>query len=404
MKKRLFVVLCLWLTGCGTFDVRVQIVPPATATAPVVLAAPTATATEPPATATAPRPTNTMEVERPFTLATIQMTDTRHGWGVDALGRIVATSDGGGLWVNATPSEEPFARHSLFAFSDKVAWAVSSQFETSQLVWHTLDGGKNWKSSRPIPLENGMTYTPVRLQFPDVDHGWLLAQAQDKDEDTRLFLYTSSDGGEDWAQVDAIGMSSTLLPTSSTSMVFFDGQRGWLGGGWRQAEWLMLKTGDGGEIWGTDTFRLPKQKNIECDGQAIVEMRPGAMAVEVTCTIPRDAKYLYHHIYYLSKNTGPAWKSWAIPGKFISIDFLNIHQGWMLVASDDPQANKILQTRDGGSTWKIINKVAWKQAQFNFVTDKIGWAIVGNGFASTFFRTEDSGKNWIQVRPSLSRE
>lgn len=405
MKKLILVVLYLFVTGCGTFNLRVQIVPPTVETVPTLRASSTPTARLT-ATPLIVSPTPTSTPEQPFTLVALQMSDTDHGWGVDPLGRIVTTSNGGVVWADVTPSEEPFGRHSLFTFSDKVAWVVSSQFENSHLVWRTLDGGISWRASQPIPLSSG-SYIPVRLQFPDADHGWMLLLAQDENQGSRMLLLSSDDGGEGWSQVTTIQESLTLsyLPPNTTSMAFVDGQRGWLGGAWEQgnpAEWLMLKTGDGGEIWGTDTFRLPAQKDIQCDGQAIAEMRPGAMAVEVICTIPRDAKYLFHHIYYLSDSTGPEWHSWAISGAFLGMDFLNPNQGWMMVASDDPQANRILNTRDGGKTWKVISKVAWKQAQFDFITDKIGWAIVGDGFATALYRTEDTGKTWIQVRPSLA--
>lgn len=92
-------------------------------------------------------PTRTEFVDQPFALANIQMTDTSNGWGVDTLGRIITTNNGAGLWEDVTPSEEPFDRHSLFAFSDKLAWVVSSQLESTHQVWRTLDGGANWKPS-----------------------------------------------------------------------------------------------------------------------------------------------------------------------------------------------------------------------------------------------------------------
>lgn len=404
MKKQLMlVVLCLCLVSCGTFDVQVKVLPTATAM-PIATNIPTATATLPPTAVPTASPTHTRMPELPFMLASIQMNDTSSGWGVDTLGRIVHTDNGGRVWVDVTPSEEPFARHSLFAFSDKLAWVASSQFETSHLVWRTLNGGTSWKSSAPIPLGDG-SYRPLRLQFPDVNNGWMLVE-NEAQAGNRVLLYASTDGGANWAQVDTIsaGMVRAYLPATTTSMAFLDGKQGWLGGDWEQGEWLMLKTGDGGENWGTDTFRLPtEQKGVTCDGYAVSEMEPGAMAVDVICTKAKDAKYLFHHIYYLSKNTGPIWHSWPIPGKVLSMDFANANQGWMLVTSDDLQSNRVLSTRDGGDTWRVLAKVTWRQAQLNFVTDKIGWAITDSGFGLELFRTEDTGKTWIQVRPSLNQ-
>ena len=60
-----------------------------------------------------------------------------------------------------------------------------------------------------------------------------------------------------------------------------------------------------------------------------------------------------------------------------------------------------MSTQDGGGSWRQVSVVAWKQAQFDFVDAKSGWAIVGNGFATALVRTENGGQVWIQVRPAL---
>ena len=406
MKKLFFfVVLCLCLSACGTFNVNVKVLPTQVPLLPTDVVTATSVPIQPTATDDVPTasPTRTEFVDQPFALANIQMRDTSNGWGVDTLGRIITTNNGAGLWQDVTPSEESFDRHSLFAFSDKLAWAVSSQFESSHQVWRTLDGGANWKASQPVPLGDG-TYAPIRLQFPTVNDGWMLLLAENENDGSRLLLYASHDGGNAWEQVNTIssGQARSYLPVTSTDMAFLDGERGWLGGDWANGEWLMLKTGDGAASWGTDSFRLPtEQRGVTCNDNTVPETEPGSMAVEVICTKAKDAKYLYHHIYYLSKNTGDTWQSWALPGKFLSIDFANMHQGWMVVGTDDPLTNKLISTRDGGGTWKTLTKVTWQQAQLNFVTDKIGWALTWNGFTAQLFRTEDTGKTWITVRPLL---
>ncbi len=399
MKKQLMlVVLCLCLASCGTFDVKVQILPTTTAIAPITATvlptqvAPKPTATTRPTVEATPQP-----ADPAITLANIQMNDAGEGWAVTSSGRIVRTGNGGDIWQDITPSNGTFDQHGLFALNDTVAWAVSTQFESNNVVWITQDRGSSWQPSAPLPVGAG-SYNPLRLQFPDEKHGWLLASMQE-----HLVLYKSDDSGKSWMQISSIEaqMADAYL-SANASMAFFNGQQGWLGGAWEQNEWRTLKTSDGGSIWGTDTFRLPQQKNIQCNGQAISEIPPGSMAVEVHCTNPKDAKYLFHRVYYLSQNTGTEWHSWTLSGDLINIYFLNASQGWMMVTSNQSQLNKILQTRDAGKTWKTVSLVEWQQARFNFVTDKIGWAIVGDGPEAALFRTEDGGKTWVQVRPFVS--
>lgn len=407
MKKLILAVLCLYLVACGTFNVKVDVVPSATAPVRATLVVPTSA----PATSTAtPTQTPTLtpiptEVDPAITLTGIQMSDDLQGWGVTSLGRIVKTANRGLFWHDITPSEGGFERGGLFALSDNLAWAVPASFDQLNRIWRTIDGGSNWTLSGPIPVGEGV-YTPLRLQFADDQHGWLLVLAENGEQDSHLTLYKTDDGGAAWMQITSLTerLEQEYLP-AGTTMAFFDGQRGWMGGAWGPqdpTEWLMLKTSNGGESWGTDTFRLPKQKGIECDGRSIVDLPPGALAVEVICTIPKDAKYLYHRLFYLSKKTGPEWHNWTLPGKLLSINFLNINQGWMLVTSDDPGSNKLLYTPDGGDSWKTINKVNWKNARFDFVTAKIGWAIVGVGSDTSLFHTEDGGKTWTQIRPFVS--
>jgi photosystem II stability/assembly factor-like uncharacterized protein len=132
-------------------------------------------------------------------------------------------------------------------------------------------------------------------------------------------------------------------------------------------------------------------------------MAPGAMAVDATCTSARDPKYLFHHVYYLSTSIPPVgWDSWKITGQFLSGFFLNPSQGWMLLTSATVGTNKIQSTQDGGNNWTTVSYVAWKQAQFDFVSAREGWAVVGDGFATALVHTTNGGKLWVQMRPVVA--
>ena len=413
MKKLTIVMLCLSQVGCGTFSVKVQILPQATTTKQATAISQPASSTTPVPTTSTSTPTATMTptptkaVAEDIILTTIQMSDTRHGWGVESAGRLIRTSDGGGIWVDAGPQDERFGSHSLFAYNNETVWAAPAQLETSNVIWRTQDGGVNWDASQPIPLENGK-YSPVSLQFSDTRHGWLLILARnDSGQDQQLLLYKSDDSGENWTPLDNLNQSAlqTYLPTTVTNMAFFDAQTGWLGGWWGKddpTQWLTVKTSDGGAHWGTDALRLPAQKALRCNGRPLTELLPGSLAVELVCTSEKDSKYLYHRLYYLSTQGEPDWKSWAVTGKPLSVYFLNAKQGWMLIAND--QQNQILVTRDGGGSWSAASAVNWKQALFDFVDENTGWAIMGNGFSSALARTENGGKVWVQVRPVLAHQ
>ena len=362
---------------------------------------PTATPTPTPIQATATA--WPLQDGQSISLVAIQMSDTSHGWGVETSGHIVKTSDGGWTWKDVTPVEAAFSLHGLFAFNNETAWAVPAQLQARNVVWGTRDGGVTWELSQPIQLGDGQ-YSPLGLQFPDARHGWLLLLAHDRAQGSRVLLYRSTDGGVDWAPVSNLNDSQmqSYLPDTNTTMAFFDGQTGWLGGWWGKDDpnqWLILKTTDGGTHWGTEELELPKLNGLSCDGHPIASVQPGSMAVEMTCVLAKDPKYLYRHVYYLSTRIMPAWRTWAISGDFLSADFLNASQGWMMVNSDSPRLNEIQTTKDRGKNWTAIGQVSWQQALFDFVDVKDGWAIVGNGFATALVRTENGGKIWVEVRP-----
>jgi photosystem II stability/assembly factor-like uncharacterized protein len=421
MKRYALILLCLCLSACGTFDIRVQISPRMTDT-PFVAGAtstpqPAATL---PATATqalpvgpgaTPEPSATPDLLRPgqpLALAALQMSDTSHGWALESSGHIVKTIDGGLSWLDVTPAQGKFGLRGLFALNNDAVWAVPADPQRSNVVWRTRDSGSTWQASQPLSLGSAGQYSVLGLQFPDARHGWLLLLSKGGVDGNHIMLYKSVDGGVQWDPVPALNenVAQSYLPDTNTTMVFADGQTGWLGGWWGKdnpKEWLVLKTGNGGGKWGTEGLALPGQPAIGCDELPVPQTVPGSMAVDVTCTSSRDPKYLFHHVYYLSTSTPPVeWDSWKITGQFLSAAFLNPSEGWMLLSSATQGLNKIQSTDDGGKTWTTVSYVAWKQAQFDFVTAREGWAVVGDGFATALVHTANGGKLWVQMRPVVA--
>jgi photosystem II stability/assembly factor-like uncharacterized protein len=417
MKKyACLILLCLLLTGCGVFEVNVRMLPsltepahPGATVSPVLALSPTVQPSEtPPAIATsvvAAEPTSiVLQAGQPITLTALQMGDGSEGWAVESSGHIVKTSDGGLSWKNAA-LQGSFDIHSLFAFNKETVWAVPTQLDVSNVVWRTQDGGETWEASQPIQLGSGR-YSPLEIQFPDARNGWLLVLAHDDTQGSYVLLYKSSDGGQNWEQVSSLldGVAQSYLPDAHTTAAFFDGQTGWVGGWWGKddpSQWMALKTVDGGATWKTEALPLPGQSSLTCDGHPVIEMGPGDMAVDMSCTQASDPKFRYHHLFYLSATGSPVWRSWKLSGEFQGIDFVNANQGWMLVAPGGP-LNEIYRTTDGGKTWTNINVVAWKHAQFNFVNGGVGWAIVSDGSAVALVQTVNGGQTWAEIKPVVA--
>jgi photosystem II stability/assembly factor-like uncharacterized protein len=50
----------------------------------------------------------------------------------------------------------------------------------------------------------------------------------------------------------------------------------------------------------------------------------------------------------------------------------------------------------------MIKKVAWDSASFDFVDEQNGWAIVTAGTNTMLLQTQDGGRNWEILAPSVS--
>ena len=336
-------------------------------------------------------------------LVSIQMSDTLRGWGIEQSGKVLRTLNGGSNWQDRTPQLGSFDQHSFFALNSEAAWAVTG----TGIIWRTQDGGQTWKSSQPIALSAEGKYQILGLQFPGVRNGWLAFLAQNASPNTLLFR--TDDGGETWSRVTELEKPelASYLPDTKTSMTFFDGQSGWIGGWWGKdnpSRWSVLHTTNGGNSW--DAEALPAIPNllagqpVTCDGWAISDMPAGSMAVEVNCT---QKSRKFHQLYYLSNVTGPAWRIWNLSGAFIGADFLDNRKGWMMTSGAPGRLNEIYKTVDGGATWIKFNQASWETVQFDFVSDQVGWAIAGKGKTLALINSVDGGKIWQEIKPVIDK-
>jgi photosystem II stability/assembly factor-like uncharacterized protein len=66
------------------------------------------------------------------------------------------------------------------------------------------------------------------------------------------------------------------------------------------------------------------------------------------------------------------------------------------------ESNQLQYTTDGGYTWTAIKTVAWQSAQFDFVSELVGRAIVSDGTNSSLVRTIDGGRSWSEIKPVVA--
>jgi photosystem II stability/assembly factor-like uncharacterized protein len=302
------ITICILLSGCGKFEVYVEIRPahptqaaalsitpaPDSATQPSpdltpigsptgqAEASPTATTLSPVATST---PSNTasatsnpdvtpeprrLRAGTPLNIISLHMLDVSQGWAVgqvdtDLNDRILFTNDGGQNWQDRTPyaalvEAPPEGLTAVTAFgSSQTAWvayaALSPQSSHSQnFVWLTHNGGLTWQTGSLLDLsgiEQGF-YQPGFLGFlPDQQHGWLLVHLGAGMSHDYIAIFTTADGGETWQRMVDPQNDAELMACVKSALVFSTDKIAWLAGDCPglMPNLFLYRSTDGGHSW-----------------------------------------------------------------------------------------------------------------------------------------------------------
>ncbi len=436
--KSLLLMLALLLGGCAPLQRETPTSPQEGEVPLEVTATPSKIPTLPmPATATPlPSPTGTpvpptpgvamppgpyfpfLLASRPITITTIQMLDPQTGWGIGYQGtgseHILVTTDGGQTWSDRTP-REPKSHKRLVAsayFANKQnAWVIYTPEgrpppEKPALVWRTTDGGQTWLPSRPLPTE-GMEafFIPAGFAFTDSQNGWLLVHIDAGMSHDYSYLFTTSDGGENWQRIaDPYGVG--LQSLYNTGLAFADDQFGWVTKdnlGVMMGAFFEQST-DGGVTW--DVVFLPSPPEIDwinepnrCATQAPVFLTSQAGAMIVNCQLfqsnaPEVTDTLTY--IYTTPDRGQTWQHARLPSTVNSLLFLNETTGWAF-------GREHFKTTDGGLSWVAVKSVNW-DGQFSFVDEQRGWAVARNNDEIALVHTEDGGKTWQLLEPRTAEK
>lgn len=453
--KKFFIVMYIFLlTACSSFQYNAQATLPPSFTVPEPM--PSSTTTSAPTLLVTNTPTQTLtpiamnkdtsipswptqtplpsiQSGQSFVLTKIDMIDENIGWSVDATGHILRTNDGGYSWRNVTSPEVGY-----FSIGDAShAWNVVETMEHCErlgcsggwvpgfAVWQTSNGGQTWQRGS---FFNGIDtdFVPRAMQFIDDTNGWLLfVNKIGMSGFTYESLVKTRDSGESWVLIYPFSNGCV-----SSGMIFLDEQNGWIADDcrwlWRTSSGTTLadflkgnaapilnKTSNGGNTWDTSELPAPvdfpsnlKYSDIDtniqfyCGTKRMEQIAQETFMLQWSCTQGdplTSAEILYA---YLTSNGGQTWHSWLSTG---NESFVNPNTGWRLITLDDGQPNSLQQTIDGGLTWTTIKTIAWQSAQFEFTSERVGWAIVSGGTNFALVHTVDGGKTWIEIKPVIAQ-
>ena len=107
------------------------------------------------------------------------------------------------------------------------------------VLYVTHDGGKTWQASTP----KSSATSASNIFVADMQHAWFSI------ENT---FYSTSDGGQSWAEVGQ-------TPAEIGEMSFVDASNGWAIGLPSNKLPLLLHTTDGGRTWRSIAYSLPTE-------------------------------------------------------------------------------------------------------------------------------------------------
>ena len=446
MRKCSALILILMLTACAVSSPTATATPglqPSISPQPeLVTLIPTSTlilpTDTPTATEAAPTPLPRLAGGSPLTLASIHMIDSEIGWGLEKGGHIIHTRDGGVTWQDVTPPQGLYDENGFFARDANTAWATarpSDSCDASQmtwsdyqacmpgphvLIWRTVDGGKTWRAGKPYEAEDGH-YKPIAIQFRDASAGWFFyVSSFGPMGSTTMGMAKTEDGGISWTPIAAPGSICV-----QRTMIFINMLDGWSGSDCRYTPTVgtplqefisgksspeLYRTTNGSQSWDNITIPSPEvfpaeftssdadpNISILCGTTSMRWISFQSFSIRWTCSAEMGTPYLEDFSYlYLTSDNGQSWHSWLATGNEF---FLNAQTGWRLYSPGKGQVSQLQQTTDSGQAWKTIKTVTWQTAQFDFVSEQVGWAIVTGADAASFLHTTDGGRNWSELKP-----
>jgi photosystem II stability/assembly factor-like uncharacterized protein len=374
-------------------------------------------------------------------LTFLRMIDGTLGWAGEMGGHLLRTSTDGQFWQDVTPPYGSFpSGGGFFAQDANTAWVTptvpdcSNQVDcpdrpTIAVVWHTADGGQSWKSSQLFAIDRDRdgksvpvtSYLPIEMQFVDSSNAWLLVEVNSGINSEQPLLFHTTDEGATWTIVN--DHSHDLRGCAVSGFAFTGPTTGWVGqnclgpmpaqstiadilaaGGWH-----LSKTTDAGLSWNEysllpvpDDLKRPELagQSADCGETSVRPITAQTIGVDLSCQIYTDPQQDLNY-YYLSSDNGQTWDSWLATG---NESFVNATTGWRLLDPGGGQLKQFQRTTDAGASWATISKVAWPQAELDFIDGKTGWAVVGTGADQAFVRTMDGGKTWAKIEPKLVAE
>lgn len=262
---------------------------------------------------------------------------------------------------------------------------------TSEGVYRSTDGGRNWTPGIGLPATSGTTDLAIAPSRPATVYA--VVRAGNLSPFSGRSVYRSDDSGRNWQ------MAGTGLPGafSGPTLVTVDPRD------WRTAyagtSAGLYRTGDGGETW----ERVPAIPQIPVLSVAIA---PGAARSILVGTASVDAE----SNLYRSRDDGVTWtvggQGLPVAAAVVSIlhspsDADVIYAGTIISRGKDVPLGGLYRSADGGATWASMGTPEFTWSVYRLVM-RAGEQKLFIATNKGIWSTSDSGASWVDE--GLERE
>lgn len=310
-----------------------------------------------------------------LTISASAFFDSQHAWvtvaplpGVGAPLRPFAiwrTTDGGQHWQQSLVRSPGYEIGDLFFLSPRLGWVAVQRImggdKTNAIggldLFRTLDGGATWtlvsttsESPHVGPGVQTVELEGAGLVFTSPTQGWLvgLAGILRRDGGTNpLRIYRTQDGGVTWHPQELPLTSPQVYTVGLLPPTFF--HRGVEGimpafvSASSGSTLALYTTGDGGASWSVAS-------------PAAQSTGPFPMHIDF---VERQHGWISGDRLYRTEDGGQHWTAFPLPEEarsqgFLDLDFVSETLGWAISIVSQTKQVLLLQTTDGGQTWRVV--------------------------------------------------
>ncbi|WP_227011805.1 WD40/YVTN/BNR-like repeat-containing protein [Paenibacillus lutimineralis] len=308
-------------------------------------------------------------------------------------------------------SSNPQYGKDIYFVSPTHGWIIRNFSESGEaIVLRTIDGGATWKMTS-LPKANEV----ASVFFINEDRGWILSIDNSQKNDTTKTLYLTNNGGASWIKVMSSPLfptgpeatNATPIQSNSVSMTFSNEKLGYISAiEFGHPEFYVTR--NGGVSWNKSDqfFDMSKYKNCSSflTGTPTFFNNSDIGWIPVGCS--RDDAVKYNG--YFTNDGGKTWAyapfdiDWITEtNKGAAPFFINSLEGWNI------RNGAVYHTTDQGKTWTalpvngklhdVMTNLAYNQVvKLQFYTAKFGWLLVAksDGKRSLLMQTTDGGRSW----------